>query len=454
MPLTWLLERMSAAAEADAIVWRDATHRYTSLREQVVRATARLAELELPEGAAVLLDADFSPAAIAMLIAAIQQRLVVVPIAAQLSTDRATYAGISQAHAYIRVTADDAYTLERASPSGERHPLLAALAERRHPGLVLFSSGSTGVPKASVHDLTALLAKYEVPRQQWRVVSFLLFDHIGGLNTLFYTLANHGCVIALRERSPAAVCEAIERHRAQLLPTSPTFLNLLLMSEAWQGRDLSSLELISYGTEPMPARTLARLHELFPTVRLRQTYGLSELGILRSRSRGDDSLWVQVGGEGYETRVVDGTLHIRARSSMLGYLNAPSPFDAEGWFDTQDQVEVDGEWLRFLGRKSELINVGGQKVYPAEVESVLLELDNIVDATVSGERHPITGNIVVAELRLAAPEDRKALTRRVRRHCRERLPAYKVPVKILVGEHARISERFKKSRQEHSGKAE
>ena len=311
---------------------------------------------------------------------------------------------------------------------------------------MLFSSGSTGAPKASLHDLSALLAKYQVERHQKRIITFLLFDHIGGFNTLLYTLANRGCVIALRERSPEAVCEAIARHRAQILPTSPTFLNLLLMSEAWRDHDLSSLELITYGTEMMPARTLARLHELFPAVRLLQTYGLSELGILRSKSRGDDSLWVKVGGEDYETRVVDNILHIRAKSSMLGYLNAPSPFDAEGWFNTQDEVEVDGEWLRFLGRKSEIINVGGEKVYPAEVESVLLELDEIHDPTVYGERHPITGNIVVAELCLREPEDRKALSKRVRKHCRERLAAFKVPVKIHVGERARVSERFKKAR--------
>jgi acyl-coenzyme A synthetase/AMP-(fatty) acid ligase len=446
MPLTWLLERFEDAGESEAIVWRDRSSSYAQLREHFERARARLAELALPAGAALMLDADFSPAAIAMLLAAIQQRCVVVPIAAHVQADRAEYARISEARAWIRIGADDDYALERLDPASTTHPLLAQLAASGHPGLVLFSSGSTGAPKASLHDLSALLAKYQLPRQQKRTITFLLFDHIGGFNTLFYTLANRGCVIALRERSPEGVCEAIAKHRVQILPTSPTFLNLLLMSEAWQGRDLASLELITYGTEMMPERTLARLHELFPNVRLLQTYGLSELGILRSKSRSDDSLWVKVGGEDYETRVVDRVLHIRAKSSMLGYLNAPSPFDAQGWFNTQDEVEVDGEWLRFLGRKSEIINVGGEKVYPVEIESVLLELDNVVDATVWGERHPITGNIVVAELRLREPEDRKALSKRVRAHCRERLAAFKVPVKIHVGDAARVSERFKKAR--------
>src|SRR5438445_13877980 len=96
----------------------------------------------------------------------------------------------------------------------------------------------------------------------------------------------------------------IERLRVQHLPTSPTFINLLLASEAYQHHDLSSLEMVTYGTEVMPETTLERFHRLFPRVRLLQTYGLSEIGILRSQSKASDSLWVKVGGDGFETRIV------------------------------------------------------------------------------------------------------------------------------------------------------
>ena len=111
---------------------------------------------------------------------------------------------------------------------------------------------------------------------------------------------------------------------------------------------------MTYGTEVMPESTLKQFHELFPKVLLLQTYGLSEVGILRSKSKSSDSLWVKVGGEGFETRVVDGMLEIKAKSAMLGYLNAESPFTEDGWFKTGDAVEVDGEYIRILGRKSEM----------------------------------------------------------------------------------------------------
>jgi acyl-coenzyme A synthetase/AMP-(fatty) acid ligase len=346
----------------------------------------------------------------------------------------------------VRFTDDDHWQIERR-PVHVTNPLTLQLIERQHPGLVLFSSGSTGKSKAALHDFIPLLEKFKVPRHRRVTLTFLLLDHIGGINTLFYTLANGGTVVSVPSRDPDVVCRAIETHRVQTLPTSPTFLNLLLISEAYRRYDLSSLELITYGTEVMPESTLHRIHALFPHVQLLQTYGLSELGILRSKSRDSNSLWVKIGGEGFETKVVDGVLWIRARSAMLGYLNAPSPFDEEGWMNTQDVVEVDGEYIRILGRRSEIINVGGQKVYPAEVESVLLQIPNIKDVVVVGERHPITGQIVTACVNLFEPEDLTELKRRVRAFCRERLAPYKIPVKIVITDQEQHSARFKKMRK-------
>lgn len=445
MTLQWLFQRFHDNATDEAVIWRGQSIQYGELLERTHAAQAFLAEQRVQPGEAVVIDADYSPGSIALLMATIANRNIVVPIAAHVKSDREKYAEIGEAKWYFKVLPDDCY--ERHSyPREMKHPFNLQLKNQGSPGLILFSSGSTGEPKASLHNLDFLLAKYQVQRNSQRILAFLLFDHIGGFNTLFYTLSNHGCVIALEARDAVSVCGAIERHRAQVLPTSPTFLNLLLMSEAWRDYNLASLQLITYGTEAMPQATLRKLNEIFSHIRFLQTYGLSELGILRSKSRSSDSLWVKVGGEDYETRIVAGMLHIRAKSSMVGYLNAPSPFDEDGWFNTQDEVDVDGEWLRFKGRKNDIINVGGEKVYPAEVESVILEVDNVIDTTVSKEPHPITGNIVVAAIALRQPEPLREVARRVQSHCFARLPRYKVPVKVYWAEATRVTERFKKQR--------
>jgi acyl-CoA synthetase (AMP-forming)/AMP-acid ligase II len=196
----------------------------------------------------------------------------------------------------------------------------------------------------------------------------------------------------------------------------------------------------------MPPTTLKRLHDLFPGVVLSQTYGMSELGVLRAKSKGSESLFVKIGGEGFETKIVDNTLWIRATSAMLGYLNAPSPFDAEGWMNTGDEVEVDGEYIRFLGRRSEVINVGGEKVYPVEIENVLMEMPNVRDVTVHGQPNPLTGQMVVARVQLKSPEPLVEFRNRVREFCRGRLAKYKIPAKIELVSGDQHSERFKRTR--------
>jgi long-chain acyl-CoA synthetase len=446
MSVQWLLERMAQWPERSAIVWDGQAFSYGQLLERVAAWQAELDRHDVGPGQVVTLEGDYSPNAVSLLLALIDRGAIVVPLTKSVEAHREEFLQIAEVQIVFSLDAKDGWRVERR-PAQVTNPLTCQLIDAGHPGLVLFSSGSTGKSKAALHNFTPLLEKFQLPRHARVTLTFLLLDHIGGVNTLFYTLANGGTVVAVPSRDPELVCQAIAAHRVQTLPTSPTFLNLLLISEAYTRHDLGSLELITYGTEVMPESTLTRLHQIFPQVQLLQTYGLSELGILRSKSKDSGSLWVKVGGEGFETKVVDGVLWVRAKSAMLGYLNAPSPFDAEGWMNTQDMVEVDGEYIRILGRRSEMINVGGQKVYPAEVESVLLQMPNVRDAAVVGEANPITGQIVTARLTLFEPEELGPLKRRVRAFCAERLAPFKVPVKITVTEQEQHSARFKKMRR-------
>jgi acyl-coenzyme A synthetase/AMP-(fatty) acid ligase len=447
MYIDFLREGFAKNAGAPALIWRDAPYGYDWLLAEVDRCKADLTRHGVPAGAVVSLEADFSPKAIALLLALLEHQAIIVPLTSSVEAKKPEFRTIAEVETIAAIDAADRAEF-RATGVSAGHELLRRLKDAGRPGLILFSSGSTGKSKAAVHDFAPLLEKFKTPRHSKRTITFLLFDHIGGINTLLYNLSNGGCVVTVEERTPAAICAAIARHRVQILPTSPTFINLLLVSGAYRNHDLSSLELVTYGTEVMPQSTLERLNRELPNVKTLQTYGLSELGILRSKSRSSDSLWVKVGGEGFDTRVVDGLLEIKAQSAMLGYLNAPSPFTADGWFKTGDAVEVDGEYIKILGRKSELINVGGEKVYPAEVESVLQLMEGVADVAVHGEKHPITGQIVVARVQLEKPEDLAAFRKRLRAYCQDRLPRFAVPQKIVISEGAIHGERFKKIRRE------
>jgi acyl-CoA synthetase (AMP-forming)/AMP-acid ligase II len=299
-----------------------------------------------------------------------------------------------------------------------------------------------------LHDFNLVVEKFRKQRQAVVAIPFLMIDHFGGINTILAITASLGTVVTVSDRSLPKICEAIARYKVELLPATPSFLTLLMASHLQSDYDLSSLKRITYGTEVMPQSTLDRLTKAFPNVALQQTYGLSEVGVLRSQSRGDGTLWVRIGGEGFQTKIVNDVLWIKSEYAMVGYLNAPSEFDADGWFNTQDQVEVDGEYFRILGRVTDLINVGGQKVYPTEVENVILEVENIQDVAVFGEKHALLGQIVVAKVVLESPETVESVKKRVRNACLAKLSSFKVPTKVILAEGVLHSARQKKIRRE------
>ena len=449
MHIDFLLDVFRSNREKEAIIWKEKSFNYQWLLGQVHFWQEKIRKKNIAPGTVVILEADFSPNALALLLVLIEMEYIVVPLTSSVESQKPEFIKIAEGEILFRVDEDDQLTISKHLRS-TTHRFYEQLRKSKHPGLVLFSSGSTGKSKASLSDFSDILTKFMVPRYSLRTIAFLLFDHIGGINTLLYTLSNAGCVVTVSDRTPEEVLNSIEKYKVELLPTSPTFINLILLSEAYKRFNLDTLKTITYGTEPMPESTLKRLHELFPQIQLKQTYGLSELGILRSKSKGPDSLWVKVGGDGFETRVVDGLLEVRAKSAMLGYLNAPSPFTEDGWFKTGDSVLTDGEYIRILGRESEVINVGGEKVYPMEVESIIQEFDNVAEVTVYGKKNAITGNMVCAKVRLVCPEDKKKFSIALKKYCRGKMNTFKVPVKVEIDGQKQHSQRFKKSRVSRS----
>jgi len=445
MHIDFLIEVFEEFYSSVSIIWKDKEYGYKHLTENINKNLLLVESYQIKKGTVVAVEGDFSPNSIALLLSLIEKACIVVPINNGTNFNRKKLYKISQVEHVFSISNNDEITSTKISDQSNNE-LYKIIRSRRNPGLVLFTSGTSGEPKAAVHDFLVLLEKFKIRKKALRTLNFLLFDHWGGLNTMFHILSNGGVVITTKDRSPKNICKLIESHQIQLLPASPTFLNLLLLSGAYKNYDLSSLRIISYGTEPMPSSTLKRLKMVFPDVKLLQTYGLIELGVMRSQSEKDDSLWVKIGGEGYKTRIINGILQIKAESAMLGYLNAPSPFTTDGWFITGDEVMQKGDYIKILGRKSEIINVGGEKVYPQEVENVILELDNIAEVTVYGEKNPIMGNIVCAKVRLQKEEDKKSFITRLKKYCKEGLQGFKVPVKVKIVDEQLYSERYKKNR--------
>lgn len=439
------LDRLRGYRDREAIVEPSRSWTYAELIDACEEVREAIDASDLQPGDVLEVCAEHGGLGIAGLLGSWAVGMVAVPI--NPSVPAATVARLRDiAHVRGEVNLDPIGVLIKAGR--DSHPPLPyqRLIAADAPGLVLFTSGSSGEPKGVVHDVDRLLTRFEDRRPAAKVAAFLLFDHIGGVNTVLHTLAHGGCVVTMPDRSPHVVAERIQTESVQVLPTTPTYLNMLAIAQELPR--LASLELITYGTEVMPASTLAAVREALPRVRLLQTYGMSELGIVRSRSV-DESTWVSIGGPELQWRVFDGTLRIRTTTAMAGYLNAPDPFDSDGWFDTGDEVEVDGDRIRFLGRRDDTINVGGQKVQPATVESVIAEVPGVLDVAVSAEPSPLTGQLVAATVYTEQfdPALRSRIRARIRAACLASLEPWQVPARIRFTDSPMATDRFKRDRR-------
>lgn len=441
-----IITRMREKETETALFWHEQTYSYPDFLNLVDIWSARLPDYHIGRGTVCGFIAEYSPQVCALVFSLMQAKAILVPFTSAVERELAEFVKIAGVECLFRFGSDDSWTYEECG-NPVNNELTSSFLAREVPGLIVFTSGSTGKPKGILQDCERVMRKFVEERQGWSTVLFLMLDHFGGFNTLLSTFAYGGTGVCLPDRNPESVCRVIEQSGATLLPTTPTFINMLIASRCYKNFDLTSVKLITYGTEVMPATTLAKINEIFPNARIKQTYGLSELGVLRSKSESDDSVWVSIGGKGFETKVVDDILWIRSEANMVGYLNAPSPIDADGWMCTGDHVEVRGEYMHILGRKSEVINVGGQKVFPTEIENALLEADNIMEVSVVGVPHSVMGQVVKARISLNAPEDQFQLAERLRKHCMERMAKYKVPIKYeVVAVDEQRNMRFKKAR--------
>jgi len=391
---------------------------------------------EVKSGDVVALIGDFDPQSILTLLQLIDKNVILVPLTVDTRAQHEYF--FESALVDVVIEVDEVKRLSHSC----KNEFIELLRAKEHAGLVLFSTGTTGRPKAILHDLTFFMQRFETPRPTLKTINFLLFDHIGGLNTLLHTLFNKGTVVAPKSRSVEDILATCTEHEIEVLPTTPTFLRMMLMSGLTPESVPKTLRIITYGTERMDQPTLDALCELLPNIDFRQTFGMSELGIVRVKSEARDSLFMKVGGEGVETRVVDNVLEIRSQTRMLGYLNAESPFDGAGWYNTKDIVEERDGYYKVTGRTSEVINVGGLKFMASEVERVALKYEHVELAKAEAKENPITGQHV--ELTVQSASNSEVDKASLKTFLAEQLPNHMMPKRIRVASVS-VGHRFKRA---------
>lgn len=442
--MSFILEKFKSFNSKNAIVFEDKIYTYEEFIKQI-KDYKNILDKHNISSKVVLILGDYSFYNLALFFALYENKNIIVPITSNIKKVQDDF--IEESFCQTIIKTDEKNLLIQNLKTIFSHNMIDNLREKNSSGLILFSSGSTGKPKAMIHNLDTLIDSFKYKKEKsMNMLVFLMFDHIGGLNTVFNALCMGACLIIPKIKDAKTICELIEKYKIMVLPSSPTFLNLILISQEYKNYDLSSLRMITYGTETMPESLLLKLKEVFPKVKFLQTFGTSETGISTTSSKSSNSLFMKLEDINGEYKIVENELWLRSKTQVLGYLNASmDSFTSDGWFKTGDLVEVDGEYIKIIGRAKEVINVGGQKVLPAEVESIILEMEEISDCMVYGEKNAITGQTVVCDVVLN--KNIENIKKRVRVFCKDRLDAYKIPTKVNVVDKTNFSDRFKKIRR-------
>ncbi|MFY9105102.1 fatty acid--CoA ligase family protein [Aliarcobacter cryaerophilus] len=442
--MSFILDKFKSFNSKNAIVFEDRIYTYEEFVKQIKDYKDILDKHNISSKVVVILG-EYSFYNLALFFAIYENKNIIVPITSNIKKVQDDF--IEESFCQTIIKTDEKNLLIQDLKTTFSHNMIDNLIEKNSSGLILFSSGSTGKPKAMIHNLDTLIDSFKDKKEKsMNMLVFLMFDHIGGLNTVFNALCMGACLIIPKIKDAKTICELIEKYKIMVLPSSPTFLNLILISEEYKNYDLSSLRMITYGTETMPQSLLLKLKEVFPKVKFLQTFGTSETGISTTSSKSSNSLFMKLEDINGEYKIVENELWLRNKTQVLGYLNASmDSFTSDGWFKTGDLVEIDGEYIKIIGRAKEIINVGGQKVLPAEIESIILEMEEISDCMVYGEKNAITGQTVVCDVVLN--KNIENIKKRVRVFCKDRLDTYKIPTKVNVVDKTNFSDRFKKIRK-------
>ncbi|MCU8069533.1 ANL family adenylate-forming protein [Shewanella sp. SM32] len=446
--MSWFIEHFRFLADKPAIVDSQGAFTYAQLATQI-DVYKNYLDVQFDDSQVVVILSDYNFNAVALFFALLQKKSIIAPIVSNNKEEIDKRFCVVNPDFIIKLNDHGEVHVENKSNDLDRHQMLQTLCFNKQPGLVLFSSGSTGEPKAMIHNLDSLANSYQGKKQKnINMLVFLMFDHIGGLNTLLNTLAMGAKVVFPNTRNPDDIAALIEAHQIHVLPSSPTFLNMMLMARVQERFNLSSLKMITYGTESMPESLLKKIKMFFPRTKLLQTFGTSETGIAQTSSRSSDSLQMKFDDPNLECKIVDGELWLKSKTQVIGYLNASMEcFTDDGWFKTGDLVEeLDSGYLKIKGRAKEIINVGGEKVLPAEVESVILELDIVDDCMVYSEKNSITGQMVAVQIVLHDGALEKEAKKTIQAYCRTKLDTYKVPARFKFVDKTSFGERFKKLR--------
>ena len=265
--------------------------------------------------------------------------------------------------------------------------------------LGLYTSGTTGSPERVEQTLDGLTRNVKRDEKFKNDVWAFAYNpsHFAGLQVFFQAIVNINTLIYIFEQNVDQIQDAIEKYDVTHISTTPTFYRLRLQRI---NGEFPTVRRLTSGGERFEPSLKQSLQDLFPNAKFRNIYALTEAGSLLES---DGELFEIPLRFNDQIRVTEDN-ELAIHESLLADSVASNIED--GWFCTGDLVEyVTGEQFKFVGRESDVVNIGGYRVNPHEVEELINKLDDVKAATVIARESNVTGHILVAEVEAVAGAD-------------------------------------------------
>ena len=297
--------------------------------------------------------------------------------------------------------------------------------------ITIFTSGTTGQPKKVLHTVATLTRSVRTGERYVGQIWAYAYNptHMAGLQVFFQAFENLNTLVNVFNKQRSEVYELINKHNITHISATPTFYRLLLPFE----QEYKTVVRVTLGGEKSDSHLYENIKKIFPEAKINNVYASTEAGSLFA-AKGDCFQIPEKIRDKFE--VVDDELLIH--KSLLGKSDS---FKFEGdYYHSGDLIEwVDKEsgLFRFKSRKNELINVGGYKVNPGEVENILLSIEGVKQVLVYGKANSILGNVLCADIQL---EDGVALTDvEIKKALRSQLQDFKIPRRIKFVEQMSLT---------------
>ncbi len=307
---------------------------------------------------------------------------------------------------------------------------------------VLLTSGTTGAPKLVCHTLATLTAPItDVPRPSEHLVWATFYDirRYGGMQILLRALVGGASLIlSSPDESAADFLARMARHGATHITGTPSHWRRALMSP--QAHAIAP-RYVRLSGEIADQAILNALHARYPGAGVGHAYASTEAGVAFDVNDGQEGFPASVltARPDVEIKIEEGSIRLRSARAARTYLGADAPaiHDRDGFVDTGDMVELRGDRYYFLGRRTGVVNIGGLKVYPEEVEAVINRHAAVRMSVVRARRSRLTGALVAADVVLkegavasTEPNATSAIKADILQTCRASLAPHKVPATI------------------------